>query len=35
MNRAVIFDVNETMLDLGALDPVFVRWFSDPIARKE
>ena len=35
MNRAVIFDVNETMLDLGALDPLFVRWFGDPIARKE
>jgi 2-haloacid dehalogenase len=35
MNRAVIFDVNETMLDLGALEPLFVRWFSDPIARKE
>jgi len=35
MNRAVIFDVNETMLDLGALDLLFVRWFGDPIARKE
>ena len=35
MNRAVIFDVNETMLDLGALDPLFVRWFEDPIARKD
>jgi 2-haloacid dehalogenase len=35
MNRAAIFDVNETMLDLGALDPLFVRWFGDPIARKE
>jgi len=35
MNRAVIFDVNETMLDLGALDPLFVRWFGGPIARKE
>jgi 2-haloacid dehalogenase len=35
MNRAVIFDVNETMLDLGALDPLFVRWFGDPLARKE
>jgi 2-haloacid dehalogenase len=35
MNRAVIFDVNETMLDLGALDPLFVRLFSDPIAREE
>src|SRR5215211_5415132 len=35
MNRAVIFDVNETMLDLGALDPLFARWFGDPVARKE
>ena len=35
MNRAVIFDVYETMLDLAALDPLFVRWFGDPIARKE
>src|SRR5215213_429844 len=35
MNRAVIFDVNETMLDLGALDLLFVRWFGGPIARKE
>jgi 2-haloacid dehalogenase len=35
MNRAVIFDVNETMLDLGALDPLFARWFGDPTARKE
>jgi 2-haloacid dehalogenase len=35
MNRAVIFDVNETMLDLGALDPLFTRWFGDPTARKE
>src|SRR5918999_700228 len=34
MNRAVIFDVNETMLDLGALDPLFTRWFGDPGARK-
>lgn len=34
MNRAVIFDVNETMLDLGALDPLFSRWFGDPTARK-
>jgi 2-haloacid dehalogenase len=34
MNRAVIFDVNETILDLGALDPVFTRWFGDPVARK-
>ena len=35
MNRAVILDVNETMLDLGALDPMFNRWFGDPIARKD
>jgi 2-haloacid dehalogenase len=35
MNRAVIFDVNETMLDLGALDPLFVRWFGESVARKE
>ncbi len=34
MNRAVIFDVNETMLDLGALDPLFAQWFGDPGARK-
>ena len=34
MNRAVIFDVNETMLDLAALDPLFTRWFGDPTARK-
>jgi 2-haloacid dehalogenase len=35
MKRAVIFDVNETMLDLGALDSLFLRWFGDPMARKE
>ncbi len=35
MNRAVIFDVNETMLDLGALDPLFARWFGEPVARRE
>jgi len=35
MNRAVIFDVNETMLDLGALDPLFAGWFGDPLARNE
>jgi 2-haloacid dehalogenase len=35
MNHAVIFDVNETMLDLGALDPLFTRWFGDPSTWKE
>ena len=35
MVRTVILDVNETMLDLGALEPLFVEWFGDPLARKE
>jgi 2-haloacid dehalogenase len=35
MAGAVILDVNETMLDLGALDPLFVEWFGNPLARKE
>jgi 2-haloacid dehalogenase len=35
MNHAVVFDVNETMLDLSAIDPLFTRWFGDPTARKE
>jgi 2-haloacid dehalogenase len=33
--RAAIFDVNETMLDLGALDPLFADWFGDAGARAE
>lgn len=33
--RAVVFDVNETMLDLAALDPLFVDWFADAAARAE
>ena len=33
MTRAVVFDVNETMLDLAALDPLFGEWFGDPAAR--
>jgi 2-haloacid dehalogenase len=33
MSRAVVFDVNETMLDLAALDPLFTAWFGDPSAR--
>ena len=35
MARAVIFDVNETMLDLGALDLLFAEWFGSPVVRKE
>ncbi len=34
MIRAVIFDINETVLDLAALDRLFVEWFGDPAARK-
>src|SRR5262245_30637112 len=33
--RAVIFDVNETVLDLGALDPLFAEWFADTRSRAE
>lgn len=34
MTRAVVFDVNETLLDLAALDPLFAEWFGDPGARR-
>jgi 2-haloacid dehalogenase len=33
MARVCVFDVNETLLDLGALDPHFERVFSDASAR--
>lgn len=33
--RAVLFDVNETLLDLAALDPIFVAAFGDADARRE
>jgi 2-haloacid dehalogenase len=35
MRRAIVFDVNETLLDLGALDPSFERAFGDSFARRE
>lgn len=35
MQRAVIFDVNETMLDLAALDPHFQRVFGDAAVRRQ
>lgn len=35
MKRVLVFDVNETLLDLGALDPVFARLFGDAAARRE
>lgn len=35
MPRIIVFDVNETLLDVGALEPKFVRVFSDPRALRE
>jgi 2-haloacid dehalogenase len=35
MRRVLVFDVNETLLDLGALDPVFDRVFGDRRVRVE
>lgn len=35
MSRVCVFDVNETLLDLGALDPHFERVFGDASARQE
>jgi 2-haloacid dehalogenase len=35
MTQAVVCDVNETLLDLGALDPLFADWFGTPDARRE
>jgi 2-haloacid dehalogenase len=32
---AVVFDVNETLLDLSALDPLFERHFGDAAVRRE
>ena len=34
-HRVLVFDVNETLLDLRALDPHFGRVFGDPAARRE
>lgn len=35
MTPVVIFDVNETLLDVAALDPLFDRMFGDPSLRRE
>ncbi len=35
MARVIVFDVNETLLDLGALDPHFARIFGEAAARRE
>jgi 2-haloacid dehalogenase len=34
MARVCVFDVNETLLDLGALDPHFERAFGDAAVRR-
>ncbi|HEV2092717.1 MAG TPA: haloacid dehalogenase type II [Rubrobacter sp.] len=34
MARVCVFDVNETLLDLGALDPLFERAFGDAAVRR-
>ncbi|HEV2066318.1 MAG TPA: haloacid dehalogenase type II [Thermomicrobiales bacterium] len=33
--RVLVFDVNETLLDVGALDPIFTRVFDDVTVRRE
>lgn len=35
MRRVIAFDVNETLLDLAALDPQFLRVFGDAAVRRE
>lgn len=35
MPRVCVFDVNETLLDLAALDPHFQRVFGSPVVRRE
>ncbi len=35
MKRIIVFDVNETLLDLHALDPEFQRVFGDATVRRE
>jgi 2-haloacid dehalogenase len=34
MAGAVVFDINETVLDLEALDPLFASWFGETSARR-
>ncbi|MBC8099479.1 MAG: haloacid dehalogenase type II, partial [Armatimonadetes bacterium] len=33
MSRVIVFDVNETLLDLAALDPLFDELFGEPGVR--
>ena len=35
MAQVIVFDVNETLLDLKALDPVFTKIFGDAASKRE
>lgn len=35
MKKVLVFDVNETLLDVGGLDPVFTRIFGNSTVRRE
>ncbi|MHA1559136.1 MAG: hypothetical protein ACTSWI_00460 [Alphaproteobacteria bacterium] len=35
MTTTIVFDVNETLLDLAAMDPIFERHFGDASVRRE
>jgi 2-haloacid dehalogenase len=35
MTTTIVFDVNETLLDLAAMDPMFERHFGDASVRRE
>jgi len=35
MARTLVFDVNETLLDLRVLDPIFERAFGDAAVRRQ
>ena len=35
MNQVIVFDVNETLIDVGALDPFFIGMFGESAARRE
>ncbi|MDQ4045687.1 MAG: haloacid dehalogenase type II, partial [Chloroflexota bacterium] len=35
MPEVIVFDVNETLLDVGALDPFFAERFGDAAVRRE
>jgi 2-haloacid dehalogenase len=35
VTRAVVFDINETVIDLAAFDPLFAEWFGDSAVRRD